>query len=141
MTQQKTAARFAGILSQNPQLVNELYVQACSEWITPNEIVDALSNTSGTKVKFQQVPEGVFKSLLPPPVAEEMTENIVLVRDYSYFGPGQEKRQAESDRILGGMKKTSWEEFVRANGPRTWSTEGAALYDHLFVVRVFQDFP
>lgn len=99
-----------------------------------------MSKTSGTKVKFQQVPEGVFKSLLPPPVAEEMTENMVLVRDYSYFGPGQEKCQVESDRILGGIKKTNWEEFVRANGPWTWSTEGAALYDHLFVVRVFQYF-
>lgn len=90
-----------------------------------------MSKTSGTKVKFQQVPEDVFQSFLPPPVAEEMAENMVLVRDYSYFGPGQEKRQPESDRILGGMKKTTWEEFVSANGPWTWSTEGAALYDQL----------
>lgn len=121
----------AGILSQDPQSVNGVYVQACSEWITPNEMVDVLSKTSGTKVKFQQVPENVFKGFLPPPVAEEMTENIVLVRDCSYVGPGQEKRQPESDRILGGMKKTTWEEFVRANGPWTWSTEGVARYDHL----------
>jgi hypothetical protein len=121
----------AGILSQDPGSVNGLHVQACSEWITPNAMVEVLSKTSGTKVAFQQVPEDVFQSFLPPAVAAEMTENMVLVRDYSYFGPGQEKHQAESDRILGGMKKTSWEEFVKANGPWAGSTDGAVLYDHL----------
>jgi hypothetical protein len=62
-----------------------------------NEIVDVSSKVSGTKIKFQQVPEGVCKSVLLPPAVEEMTENVeeitenveemtgnvVLVRDYS----------------------------------------------------------
>jgi hypothetical protein len=95
----------AGILSQDPKSVNGLYVQACSEWTTPNAMVEVLSKTGGTTVKFQQVPEDLFKSFLPPPVAEEMTENMVLVRDYSYYGPGQEKHKAASDKLLGGTKK------------------------------------
>jgi uncharacterized protein YbjT (DUF2867 family) len=128
-----TGTFVAGILSQRDlKAVDGLRVQACSQWLTPNEIVNTLNKVAGTKVKFQQVPEDTFESLLPPAVAEEMTQNMVLVRDYSYFGLGSEKNQAEHDKILGGLKKTTWEQFVRENGPWKWGDEGEkGLYDNL----------
>ena len=76
----------AGILSQDPQAVNGLYVQACSQWVTPREIVDTISQASSGPVAFQELAADDFKANLPGQVAEEMTENMVLVRDDSYFG-------------------------------------------------------
>ena len=53
------------------------------------------------------------------PAAEEMTENMVLVRDYSYFGKGAEKQQAESDKVLEplGLKTETFKEWVKKAGP------------------------
>ena len=127
----------AGILLQamkDPKSVDGLQIHATSEWITPGQIVDTLTKVSGSQIKFQQVPEEMFKGFLPEAVAEEMTENMVLVRDWSYYGKGQEKEQGRSDRVLEGtgLKKTTWEDFVRANGPWEWKQEGEAdLYKHL----------
>jgi len=118
-----TGTYVAGILSQDPKSVNGLYVPAVSQWLTPNEIVQTITNVTGTQVKFQSVPEKVWQSFLPMPekIAEELTENMVLVRDYSYYGKGAEKEQAKADeKVLAGAKTVTWEEFVKANGPWKW---------------------
>ena len=116
-----TGTYVAGILSQDPKSVDGLYVHAVSQWVTPTEIVETVSKAAGTQVNFKSVPESVFIKFLPPPVAEELTENMVLVRDYSYYGKGTETQQAEIDKkVLGDAKKVSWEEFVQANGPWKW---------------------
>jgi uncharacterized protein YbjT (DUF2867 family) len=146
-----TGTYVAGILSQDPKSVNGLYVPAVSQWRTPTEIVQTISKVSGTEVKFQSVPEKVWQSFLPMPekIAQELAENMVLIRDYSYYGKGAEKEQAKADekvlggakkvlggakkvlggakkmlggakKVLGGAKTVSWEEFVQANGPWKW---------------------
>ena len=118
-----TGTFVAGILSQDPESVNGLYVPAVSQWLTPNEIVETVTKVAETEVKFQSVPEKVWQSLLPMPekIAEELTENMVLVRDYSYYGKGSEKEQAKAnEKVLAGAKTVSWEEFVTANGPWSW---------------------
>ena len=86
--------------------------------------MDTLSNTAGTKVEFQEVSGEEYESYLPPPIAKEMKENMLLVRDYSYFGKGTEKEQAESNKIVGDMKLTTWEEYVKRNGPWEWKSGG-----------------
>jgi uncharacterized protein YbjT (DUF2867 family) len=118
-----TGTYVAGILSQDPESVNGLYVPAVSQWLTPNEIVQTITKVTGTEVKFQSVPEKVWQSFLPMPekLAEELTENMVLVRDYSYYGKGAEKEQAKAnERVLAGAKTVTWEEFIKANGPWKW---------------------
>lgn len=111
----------AGILSQDPKAVNGLYVQAVSQWLTPNEIVQTISKAAGTEVKFQQVPDKVYQGFLPPAVAEELTQNMVLVRDYSYYGVGSDQDQAQIDqKVLSGAKTVSWEQYVQENGPWKW---------------------
>lgn len=98
-------------------------IQAVSDWKTSQEIADVLSAKGGIgQVRFQQVPRDVFKSFLLPKmgdyIAEEMTQNMDLIADYSYYGVGTEKRQAEADGLLyKGWKKTGWEAFVVKNSP------------------------
>lgn len=44
--------------------------------------------------------------------AVELTDNMLLIRDYSYFGPGSEDETGKSQAILP-EKSTSWSEFVQ----------------------------
>ena len=84
-----------------------------SDWIIPGQIVDMITKTNGTEVKFQEVAEDVF---CQKAVAKEMTENMVLVGDYGYFGKGQEKERVRVIRCLkGGVRENSWEDFVIEN--------------------------
>lgn len=110
----------AGLLLADAKSVDGIRVHGVSEWATPNEIVATLSKTIGTEVAFREIPAETFKGFLPPPIAMEMMENMLLIRDWSYFGKGAEKTQAESDKILGDMKLTTLEEFVKQNGPWEW---------------------
>ena len=110
----------AGLLLADPQSVNGSRVNGVSQWVTPQEIVRIISEAGGTKVDFQEVSAEEYESYLPEPIAKEMTENMLLVRTWSYFGKGAETKQAESDKILGDMKLTSLEEFVQRNGPWEW---------------------
>ena len=58
---------------------------------------------------------------MPEKIAKELTENMVLVRDYSYFGEGSEEKQASIDeKILSGVKTVTWEQYVKDNGPWKW---------------------
>ncbi len=117
---QDTGKFVAGLLLADPKSVDGFEVNGVSEWMTPKEIVDTVSKTVGTKVDFQEVSAEEYEGYLPPAIAQEMKENMLLVRNYSYFGKGTEKTQAESNKILGDMKLTTWEEFVKSNGPWEW---------------------
>ncbi len=114
----------AGLLLADPKSVDGFQVNGVSEWMTPKQIVDTLSKTVGTQVDFQEVSADEYESYLPPPVAKELKENMLLIRDYSYFGKDTEKTQTESNKILGDMKLTTWEEFVKNNGPWEWKSGG-----------------
>lgn len=118
----------AGLLLADPKSVDGFHVNGVSQWLTPREIVDILNKTAGANVEFQEVPADVYEGFLPEPIAKEMTENMLLVRTWSYFGKGAEKRQEESNRLLGDMELTSWEEFVKQNGPWEWKGDEKKLF-------------
>ena len=106
----------AGILDSDAQIVNGRYVHAVSEWLTPKEIATTYTKVAGREVKFQPVPVEVFQGFLPPPVAQELTENMVLVRDYSYYGIGAENEQGKHNEVLGGLKTTTFAKFLEHKG-------------------------
>ena len=108
----------------DPASVNGLAVHGVSEWQTPAQMVAALTKYGGHgEVRFAEIPASVQeemmgKSGMPAKTAKELTENMLLVRDYSYFGVGEEKNQSQSDKVLPeGVQKTSWVEFVKKNWP------------------------
>ena len=101
------------------------WIQGTSEWSTPQAVADTLTKAAGTTVKFQEVPRDVFKGFLAPKMgdfgAEELTQNMELIRDYSYFGKGTEKQQAESDKFVAkGLTLTSFADFAQQAGPWKW---------------------
>lgn len=111
----------AMIGSPNPSELDGKHIQAVSEWKTPAQIVAEMSEVIGQEVKFNSVSQEVFLSFMKMPSGEELTENMVLVRDYSYYGLGAEKKQPEDDKILEavGLKTETFKEFVEKAGP--WS--------------------
>lgn len=117
---QDTGTFVGGILGYpQPTELNGKYIQAVSEWSTPSKIVSQLSEVLGREVKFDELPEQVFIKFLPEKTAAELTENMVLIRDYSYYGPGAEKKQEDSNRVLSPLelKTETFAEFAKKVGP------------------------
>jgi uncharacterized protein YbjT (DUF2867 family) len=91
-------------------------VQAVSEWAHPKDIVEMVSKVSGKEVKFVETEMSVEIASKLDRIPEEMMQNMLLIRDYSYYGKGAETRQDESDKWLAtGTSKTSWEDFAKKN--------------------------
>ncbi|KAK5086941.1 hypothetical protein LTR05_004112 [Lithohypha guttulata] len=110
----------AGIVSYpDPAELDGKWIQAVGEWKTPAEIVAEMSEVIGREIKFNSVPEDVYQGFLPENIAKELTENMVLVRDYSYYGVGTEKQQAESNKVLEplGFTAGTFKEYVKEDGP------------------------
>lgn len=107
------------IASPTPAELDGKHIQAVSEWKTPTEVVAVLSEEIGQEVKFNSIPAEVFQSFIPGPSAEELTENMVLIRDYSYYGLGAEKKQPEDNKVLEavGLKPETFKEFVQSVRP------------------------
>lgn len=111
-----TGKYVAGVLAAgetDPASVDKLHVRGVSQWMAPSEITDGITRVTGTETKFNGLPPEVYKGFLPEKIAQEMTENMLLIRDYSYYGNDAEAKQAESDRFLAPEQgKTSWTSFV-----------------------------
>jgi uncharacterized protein YbjT (DUF2867 family) len=110
----------AAILAADPASVNGQSVRAVSVWATPNEIVKTLSEATGKTFKYNDIDPEVFAKFLPPPVASELKENMLLIRDYSYYGIGTEQKQAEQDKALNVAPKVSLAQWAKANAS-TWT--------------------
>ncbi|KAF2172915.1 hypothetical protein M409DRAFT_49426 [Zasmidium cellare ATCC 36951] len=97
---------------------NGVHVHAVSTWTTPKKVVAALSNEAGQEVVFKILPGQVFASFLPENIREELLETILLVGNYSYYGPGEEKNQKEHDKwLVPGSELISYEQWAKENGP------------------------
>lgn len=118
-----TGIYVAAILgSSDPAALDGKNIHAVSEWTTPTKIARDMGEVLGQQVYFNQVSEQMCEEAISqamgPKAAHELTENMILVRDYSYYGKGSEKKQAESDKILEplGFKTTSFKAFLKNAG-------------------------
>ncbi|GAB1735150.1 hypothetical protein NU219Hw_g217t1 [Hortaea werneckii] len=100
---------------------NGAKVNAVSTWTTPKEVVATLSKAAGKEVVYNPVSAEVFGGFFPEAIRAELVETLRLVGEYSYYGKGAEKEQAEQDRwLVAGATKTSLEQWVAENGPWTF---------------------
>ena len=76
------------------------------------------SEVIGQPASAKQVPPEVFKSFLPPPVAQELLENFQLLGDVGYYAGAD---LSESLGMIEGKPK-SWKEFVAENKEK-WLTK------------------
>lgn len=81
-----------------------------------------LSKEAGREVRFNAISNEAYAGSFPDKtLGEELMQTQRLVGEYSYYGKGEEKKQAEYDRwLLPGAEKMGLEQWVRENGPWKW---------------------
>ncbi|KAK3114998.1 hypothetical protein LTR53_006083 [Teratosphaeriaceae sp. CCFEE 6253] len=85
---------------------------AAVDYLTPRRLLAESSEVVGKPASFVRVAEETFKSFLPPPVAQELLENILLLEDPGYYaGVALE----EGGPMPAKEELTTWKEFVQAN--------------------------
>ncbi|KAL9097594.1 MAG: hypothetical protein Q9165_000491 [Trypethelium subeluteriae] len=95
-------------------------VYAVSTWSSPKDLLATISKEAGKEVNFKAVSPDDLDASLPENIAHEITETMLLVGNYSYYGKGEEKNQGQSDRwLVKGTKTTDLDQLVKKNGP--WS--------------------
>ncbi|KAJ9610825.1 hypothetical protein H2200_005602 [Cladophialophora chaetospira] len=114
---QKDTGLFTVGLLEAGSAADGAYVHGVSEWYHPQGFVDELAKVTGKDLKFAEEPASVESiAKIGNKIAEELQENMLLIRDWSYYGKGTEKEQAESDKFLvPGSKKTTWKDFAEKN--------------------------
>ena len=108
-----------GALAQGAA-ANGKFVQGVSQWTTPGQVVKTISEVTGSKTVFKEISVDAWREHLPLPdlAKTELGENMLLIRDYSYYGKGTQLKQGDSDALLeevGGQKLTTFADFVKAN--------------------------
>lgn len=99
------------ILTDFPSSIGK-QTYAAVDYYTPKRILAEFSEVLGRPANFMQVPGDTFKSFLPPPVAQELLENMLLLEEPGYY--------AGAALTDGGPRPpqdelTTWKEFVQAN--------------------------
>ncbi|KAF4463980.1 nitrogen metabolic regulation nmr [Fusarium albosuccineum] len=84
-------------------------IYAATDYYTPSRAIAEFSEVIGKPATFNQVPAETFKSFLPAPIADELTENMQLLEDPGYYGGADLK---ESLSLLDD-KPITWKEFVQ----------------------------
>ncbi|EST08096.1 NmrA-like protein [Kalmanozyma brasiliensis GHG001] len=75
-------------------------VQGVSWWTNFASFSSDLGSALGKKVSYNNIPADIFKSYLPESIADELTDTMKLVDQYSYYGKDTEKQQADDNRFL-----------------------------------------
>jgi uncharacterized protein YbjT (DUF2867 family) len=109
----------AGVMKQDPQTMNGRYVHAVSEWLTPNEIGEGFRKVKGKELRYAEVSVEEFTKALPPLLGQELPHQMGMVREFGLFGKGEIEAQPEHDKVLGGAKKSTWEEYLE----RDWDQD------------------
>lgn len=80
----------AAILAEPDKYAGET-VCAASDPRSVEEIVQVMSKASGRTVVYKQVPDDVFKSFLPPHLAEPYFQLWKVMEEFAYYGSEQEE--------------------------------------------------
>ncbi|ETS64068.1 hypothetical protein PaG_01300 [Moesziomyces aphidis] len=97
---QADAGKWVAGLFEAGAAANGKTVQGISFWTDMQTFAADLAKAIGSKVAYNNVPADVFKSFLPEAIADELTENMKLVDQYSYYSKGAETNQPQSDALL-----------------------------------------
>ena len=118
----------AGILLQ-PSKLRGQRIFGATDWYTPQQVISAVEKFSGKKARYQALPDEVFKSFLPPVIAEELVETLIFMRDYSYYGPEAEQGLTKSLQVTPSAQKI--EGIVKADDifpdPRSRANDFGAI--------------
>jgi hypothetical protein len=100
-------------VTRNPSHVLGKQVYAAADYYTPARIVAEFQDVTGKKAQYVQLEHDVYKSFLPPPIAQELLENELLCEDPGFFAGGS---LTEGHKLLAeiGLAPTTWKDFLKS---------------------------
>lgn len=103
------------LLKAETEKPNGEVIWAAAGFYTPKEIVETMGEVTGKVVNYGEISAEGFHGFLPPSVANEVTENMVLIRDYLYYGPGAEEgvKDAVVEIETAGYEVTGLAEYLK----------------------------
>lgn len=81
---------------------------------TFQQAVEEISRVTGKMVKYNQLPESVVRSYMPPLVADMLIGMFEYYQDFEYYGPETKEVVAAAPQIARG-KLTTFEEYLTKN--------------------------
>ena len=101
-------------VAKNPTKFLGKQVHAAADYYTPSRIVAEFEEVTGKKGQYVQLEHDVYKSFIPPPIAQELLENELLCEDPGFFAGGS---LTEGHELLSevGLAPTTWKEFLDSN--------------------------
>lgn len=84
------------------------HVLAASGWFTPLDVCAAVEACTGKKCVFNEVPLEEFGG------SKELLDNLLMIREYEYYGPGAREGVERSQGVVGGVG--GWEGFGTFEG-------------------------
>ena len=100
----------AAILAE-PDKYEGKVLAAATKMYTYDEIVSVMSKVTGKTIKYEQLPDEIFKGFMPPHMAEPMVQMFQYMRDYGYYGANSEEQVGWSAKQARG-KLTTLEEYL-----------------------------
>ncbi|KZM24903.1 hypothetical protein ST47_g3916 [Ascochyta rabiei] len=104
--------KWVGAVLAEPDKYAGKQFAAAAEMLSMDEVAEVVSRLTGKVVKYQSVPDEVFKGSMPEAVREPLYEMWVLSRDYAYYGPTMEEDVAWA-RVNARGEVTGLEAFLR----------------------------
>lgn len=106
--------KYVGAILAEPDKYEGKVFSAATRLYTYSEVAKTMSEASGKAVKYQQLPQNVWSSFLPPGSAAYMVDMFLWFQDYGYFGPQTEELVHWTTRQARG-KLTTLEEYLAKN--------------------------
>lgn len=106
-----TGAWISAILAE-PETYQGKFFAAAQGLYTLERVCEIISMVTGKSVRYQQLPDEVFKGFFPEAMREALYEMWVFNRDYGYYGENMEE-QIEWAKEQARGKITGFEEFLR----------------------------
>ncbi|KAF1846322.1 NAD(P)-binding protein [Cucurbitaria berberidis CBS 394.84] len=104
--------KWIGAILASPEEYEGKFLAAAEGLYTMDEACAIIEKVTGKTVKYQQLPDEMFKGFLPEGMREPLYEMFVLQRDYGYYGETMEEQVAWA-REQARSKLIGLEEFLR----------------------------
>jgi uncharacterized protein YbjT (DUF2867 family) len=89
--------KFVASCLANPAATMGKHILAASGWFTPLDIVQAIEDCTGTKTRFYEVPLQQYQG------SKELFDNLIMIREFDYYGPGAREAVKKSHQIVEGV--------------------------------------
>lgn len=105
---------YVGAILADPQKYEGKVFCAATKLYSYEDIVQTISKISGKTVRYNRVPESVFRSYLPPQAGDTLIDMAFYFQEFGYYGPQTRELISWAAQNARG-KPTTLEEFLEKN--------------------------